>query len=475
MTIRVLVQHHHVRGRGGPSHWVSLYLVCVVAAVSAYACSDGARSGAHDERALRNTTGSGGASFGGVGTSELTSAVDEELGGASGAGSRELGGERALPSNTRSLAGTASGGTDVVSASGGFHGGTHQAAGGSRAATTSGSSDCAEFVMPTDCTVASGAVLPSELRCTGLYEDWTTRTLRCGVRAYTPAHELWSDAAAKQRYVWLPPGAIIDVSNPDDWAYPVGTRFWKEFRVGPEGQQRLGETRYLLKVKGGWIYTTYIWSEDAATAVQHNEGVDDLFGTGHGVPSREQCKTCHIGRPDFVLGWDFIMLGAGAKGVTMLELANEGKLGGLKPEWLDLKAPGDELEQPALTYMHANCGISCHNQTPKATGNPSGLFLRLEVGELDSVFSTDAVLSGMNRVPSPNANYEGIVSTKGDFYDFRPLDPERSLALARMAYRGSVSAMPPIGSHQVHPDGIAAVEAWVESMTEDRGYPPPAP
>ena len=329
--------------------------------------------------------------------------------------------------------------------------------------------------MPADCTTASGAVLPSELRCTGLYEDWAARTLRCGVRAYTPAHELWSDAASKQRYVWLPPGTTIDVSNPDSPIYPVGTRFWKEFRVGPDGKQKLGETRYLLKVKGGWLYTTYVWSDDAAAAMQRNEGVEDLFGTGHGVPSREQCKTCHIGRPDFVLGWDFIMLGAGAKGVTMVDLANEGRLSGLKPEWLALKAPGDEVEQAAPSYMHANCGISCHNQTPKATGNPSGLFLRLEAAELDSVFSTDAVQSGMNRLPSPNANYEGIALPNGDFYDFRPLDPERSLSLARMAYRGSVSAMPPIGTHQIHPDGVAAVTAWVESMTEDRGYPAPAP
>jgi len=27
----------------------------------------------------------------------------------------------------------------------------------------------------------------------------------------------------------------------------------------------------------------------------------------------------------------------------------------------------------------------------------------------------------------------------------------------------------------VHEEGVAAVKAWIESMTEARGYPPPAP
>src|SRR5690606_28498025 len=166
---------------------------------------------------------------------------------------------------------------------------------------------CSEFELPPDCTIPDGLVLPGELRCTGLYSDWDARTLRCGVQPYEPAHELWADGAGKQRYVWLPPGQTIDVSNPDDFVYPVGTRFWKEFHVGPEGNQTLGETRYMVKSSLGWLYTVYVWDEAGSTATQHNDGVDDLFATGHGVPSREECKTCHEGRQDFILGWDFVM------------------------------------------------------------------------------------------------------------------------------------------------------------------------
>ncbi len=86
-----------------------------------------------------------------------------------------------------------------------------------------------------------------------------------------------------------PPGATIDVSNPDDFDYPVGTRFWKEFHVGPEGSQKLGETRpppppppkkkkkkkkkLMLRAEAGWLYTSYVWSENGEAATQVNEGV----------------------------------------------------------------------------------------------------------------------------------------------------------------------------------------------------------
>src|SRR5690606_11255605 len=123
------------------------------------------------------------------------------------------------------------------------------------------------------------------LHCTGLYADFEARELACGVMPYAPVYELWSDGADKQRYVWLPPGETIDATHADAFVYPVGTQFWKEFRVSVgEGDVRAAETRLLRKTNAGWLYTTYVWSLDQQKALQENQGVADWHLTGHGIP-----------------------------------------------------------------------------------------------------------------------------------------------------------------------------------------------
>jgi hypothetical protein len=461
-----------------PVHWLGASFAVLL---GAFGCAGGESSPGDDGGTSAagvsgGSAGSGGLAGAGGTTGGNAGAVSA---GSSGAGAAGMGGSLAGAGGTLGgAAGTAGGGSGGAGSGagglggaggGGLGGGGNGGAGGS-AHSWDG---CEEFELPPDCTIPEGAVLPGELRCTGLYSDWQARTLRCGVEPYAPAHELWSDGARKQRYVWLPPGETIDVSNPNDFDYPVGTRFWKEFYVGPEGgAQTLGETRLMLRAEAGWLYTAYVWSEDGTTANQRNDGVEDLFGTGHSVPSREQCKSCHVGRTNFILGWDFIMLGEGATGVTARTLADDGLLGGLDPAMLELDVPGDEVERAALAYLHANCGVSCHNTNVDATGNPSGLYLRLEAGALESPHVTGAA-AGINHVPAPNAKIGDLPMQT--WYDIRPGDPDRSLVFARMNARGSDAAMPPLGTHLVHQSGVDAVEAWIETMTEERGYPAAAP
>src|SRR5688500_13196261 len=73
------------------------------------------------------------------------------------------------------------------------------------------------------------SVLPARLSETGLFADVKAGTLAPGVRAFRLQFELWSDGAAKRRWVALPEGGRIDTSDMDAWRFPVGTRLWKEF------------------------------------------------------------------------------------------------------------------------------------------------------------------------------------------------------------------------------------------------------
>lgn len=338
--------------------------------------------------------------------------------------------------------------------------------------------DCPPFEMPEACTVPDGGVLPADLHCTGLYEAWPGQQPRCDVVEYAPAFELWSDGAVKRRFVHIPRGTQVDVTDSDAFLYPVGTRFWKEFQVLDGDRLRLGETRLMQRVELGWLYTSYVWSEDGQQAVQENAGVLDLHGTGHSVPSREDCKTCHSGRSDFILGWDALMLGDGASGIThqTLEQADwvtwEGKSEGV-PSPLDLRIPGDLIEQAALGYLHSNCGISCHNDNVSAEAYDTGLFLQLDSDALASVQQTPTFATALLRPHSPNATISDLPALPDgrDYVALRPLDTEGSLLLARMKIRGSEAAMPRLGTNVVDEVGVGLVQAWIEQMTPERGYP----
>jgi hypothetical protein len=324
---------------------------------------------------------------------------------------------------------------------------------------------CDPFVAAPDC---ASTELPNELRCTGLYGDWSTRGLACGVREYKPAYELWSDGAEKHRFVSLPAGQKIDATDPNGFAYPIGTQFWKEFRVG----SRRAETRLLRKTQGGWLYTSYVWSEDGATATRNDEGVADLYATGHAVPTHEQCRECHAGRPDFVLGWDWIMLGHGAEGVTrdMIDAIAPNR------DATAAAIPGDDIERAALGYLHANCGVSCHNGTSGAMAHEIAFQSRLELGELSRVQATDVVRTGVNATPNWwSTLFVWGAGPSGGFLNLRPGDPDRSYALARMSVRGGDRQMPRIATARVDAEGVRIVRTWIEHMTVERGYPAPAP
>jgi hypothetical protein len=120
--------------------------------------------------------------------------------------------------------------------------------------------------------------------------------------------------------------------------------------------------------------------------------------------------------------------------------------------------------------------VSCHNETTDALALETGYFTRLDVETLiGSVQETNTFATGLERLPSPNAPLSELPPAPegGTYVDLRPLDPERSLVLVRMKRRNEEAAMPRLGTNVVDEDGVAAVQAWIESMTEDRGYPAP--
>jgi hypothetical protein len=299
---------------------------------------------------------------------------------------------------------------------------------------------------------------PLMLACTGLYADWPTRTIAAGVRAFAPGTELWSDGADKSRFILLPAGTKIDTSNFDEWSFPVGTKLWKEFRLG--GQTI--ETRFLWKRDYGWFRTTYAWSLDGASATEMTAGQTNWNGTSYEIPAQTRCTLCHAGAVDGVLGFDAVGLAQpSATGLVLSQLVREGLL--TQPPPGTIAVPGNATESAALAWLHANCGLACHNRTPTADAFDKGLFLRLQVADLGSVQSTDAWLTAVGK-PSTFQP-----TGAGGMLLIAPGDIGTSAIYFRISHRdapdsGTRYQMPPVDTHVVSSDGPALVAAWIQSM-----------
>jgi hypothetical protein len=323
--------------------------------------------------------------------------------------------------------------------------------------TGGGSVDAVSQVVDAGPEVQQPRAVPDEpgsLEEAGLYADFRNRILSPDVEPYAPAFALWSDGATKQRYVHLPSGSRIDVSDPDHWVFPIGTRFYKTFIVGG----RLIETRMLQKTSATtWFRATYAWSEDASRTTRARDGVSDVFGTGYDIPEEGSCPKCHDGAVDTVLGFEAVSLGnPGATGLTLAALEAGGHLSSALPASYPL--PGDAATAAALGYLHANCGNACHNGTANADAAFTGFRMRLLTTSLRAPADTDTFRTGVGVAssfqPSPSANLLRIA----------PGNSAGSAVVYRDGTRGSSDQMPPIDTLRVDPTGLSTVRAFIDAL-----------
>jgi hypothetical protein len=314
----------------------------------------------------------------------------------------------------------------------------------------------------------------------GLYVPGSCSKLAEGVRTYRPKYELWSDGASKERFVYLPPNTQIDTSNPDRWAFPQGTRFYKTFSLdGVRIETRLIEKTAAAASVDSWTFTAYAWSQDQlSTTVADAAGVANALGTPHDIPSQAQCKSCHT-QPglDGVNGFGAIQLNHAQTELSLDCLIDEGLLVNGTSTTLNVSSdnariPGDAAAQTALGYLHANCG-HCHGgPTPRANLALASLVGVLNVG--DEPVSKTATCQCL-------ARWTGRVNSMKEPYVRRILagHAPNSGVIGRMSVRGAGEQMPPLGTEVVDDDGVAAVSAWIDALDASAcdaapACPPPA-
>jgi hypothetical protein len=292
-------------------------------------------------------------------------------------------------------------------------------------------------------------VVPSYQRLseTGLYRDIGARTLAPGVVAFTPAYELWSDGAAKSRWIALPPGTTIDARDVDHFRFPVGTKLWKEFA---QSGRRL-ETRLIERTGPGpndyWL-GAFLWDADGSDARFVEQGRDDVLGTEHDVPAAWRCASCHGGEPGRVLGFSAVQLAPSA----LAELVAQGRIVPAPSGAGPLSQASPDARR-ALGYLHANCG-HCHNA--------GGVAFRDTDLELRLAFDTPVV--------DASAAYRATVGRamqrpgEGPSLRVAPGAPDESGLVRRQRSRSPSNAMPPLGSEHVDEAGVSAVSEWIASL-----------
>jgi hypothetical protein len=320
--------------------------------------------------------------------------------------------------------------------------------------------------------------LPASLRDTGLYEDWERKRVDPRNLAFEPQYPLWSDGSQKRRWVFIPPGTQIDARAPDDWVFPVGTRFWKEFRFG-----RRVETRLIQRMAHGWAFGAYVWDEGETEALLAPEqGIPDHHelepGLFHTIPGAADCRACHQGRPPFILGFSTLQLSADrdplAPGrspdpddgrLDLQRLVSLGLLRGLPPGLLQRPpriVASTASDRAALGYLHGNCG-NCHNAVGPLADLGLVLWHRVDAAPGAPEPAVETTVRSRARWRPAGAEQDAVRVVPGA--------PAHSALWVRMATRNPLVQMPPLGTRKVDPAGSALVEQWIAGLSDQAVQP----
>lgn len=155
------------------------------------------------------------------------------------------------------------------------------------------------------------AAFPRKLSESRLFADVARHRPHPGLIPYAVNSPLWSDGAAKERFVALPGREAIEFSAEGHWKFPEGTVLVKTFALGG----RRVETRLLTLVGGEWLGYSYRWNEAATDAdlvaasgadrpvtLRDTAAPDGVCTQVWHYPSRAECMVCHSRAAGFVLG-----------------------------------------------------------------------------------------------------------------------------------------------------------------------------
>jgi uncharacterized repeat protein (TIGR03806 family) len=300
--------------------------------------------------------------------------------------------------------------------------------------------------------------LPAQLSQTGCFDPADPTRPLPGLIPYEVNAPLWSDGAAKERWLALPDGARIHVKPDGDLEPPPGSVTIKTFKV----DGRPIETRFFVRLLSGeWAGYTYEWNEGGTDATVLYEGNRQrpVGNREHYFPTRAECLSCHQEGAGYSLGLEIAQLNrevtypGGRRADQLSTWAHIGLLESPLPmdvrQLPALPAPDDQrlpVESRARAYLHANCA-NCHR--PGSEGS----------GTIDLLFSTPLAETMACEAEAVRGTLEAGIDAR----IIKAGNPEKSMVVVRMLELGR-GRMPEIASLRVDHEGVTLVSDWIRSI-----------
>ncbi len=317
---------------------------------------------------------------------------------------------------------------------------------------------------------AGEPTIPNLLSETGIFADLATLATVPGLIPYDVVSPLWSDGAAKDRWIALPGLEQIQFDPVGNWIFPDGSVFVKHFEIELSNSTvaRL-ETRVLWSDRGAWQGVTYRWNEagtDADLLTGPETRALEVFDASQpgGVlsfdwqfPSPAQCLQCHTDSGGRVLGINTPQINSSydygsvidnqLRAWNHIELFTSDIGPADNPDFATYVDPADPLAplgDRARSYLAANCA-HCHNeQTPSPVMDLRGSIPQDQMNVVDV---------------DPNVDPFGVLDPKR----IKRFNKDESVLWLRMQTLTPGIRMPPLSSQRVDSVGLEAVGGWADA------------
>ncbi len=317
---------------------------------------------------------------------------------------------------------------------------------------------------------------PRKLSEYGLFDgDLAEQQPAVGVFPYELNTALFSDYAAKFRFIRVPEGTQVKYKPRDVFEFPVGTVIAKTFaypadRRDPHSTLRLIETRVETRLEAGWFGYTYVWNDEQSDAELalgggevdvswiHDDGEERAIR--YQIPNANQCLSCHEQNGKFEpIGPTAANLNRlndfdGTESNQLMHFAKHDFVSGVPAhEQVPTMPVADDsstgnVSERARAWLHVNCA-HCHS--PVGTARTSGLDLRMS--------QQNPTKFGAWKSPVAAGHGSG-----GRSYDIVPGKPDESILLFRVEANDPSIAMPNVGRSMVPVEAAKLVREWISLM-----------